>query len=306
MITELTPEQKAKMPEYVEKWLKIGLSTEPLNLEKSKEAVKKIYASGNLSVPDRFYHFPSPLSAAIGEKILNEEGLLSQEEVSVKVKKIVDSGDIPKGLNFNSQIYGAHDAHWLSFYDFFWKECDLECCSPHEGLMELAKHCGWWSPFEHAVILQDRPCEIHFDDRNLSHCETGPAIKYRDGFSVYSWHGTRIPAEWIENKDNLPVEIALTWENVEQRRCACEIIGWETVMKDLKTAVIDENKDPMIGTLLDVDIPEIGTTRFLRVLCGTGRYFSVPVDPKNKTALEANSTSYGVATEIIQNLEVRT
>jgi hypothetical protein len=58
--------------------------------------------------------------------------------------------------------------------------------------------------------------------------------------------------------------------------------------------VIDEDADEMIGTLLEVDIPDIGKEKFLFVKCGTGRNFALPVPPDMKTALEANAWSYGL------------
>ena len=63
----------------------------------------------------------------------------------------------------------------------------------------------------------------------------------------------------------------------------------------------------MIGTLLEVDIPDIGREKFLRVLCGTGREFALPVPPDMKTALQANAWTFGMddPNELL-NLEIRT
>ena len=43
MITELTKEQESKMRDYVEKWLKIGLSTENVSKEKINEIINNVY-----------------------------------------------------------------------------------------------------------------------------------------------------------------------------------------------------------------------------------------------------------------------
>ena len=115
-----------------------------------------------------------------------------------------------------------------------------------------------------------------------------------------------IPAEWIEKKAKLTPKIALSWENIEQRRCACEILGWAKILRELNSKVIDSDEDPMIGTLLEVNIPDIGREKFLQVLCGTGRTFAIPVPPNCKTALEANAWTFGVEPETLRDLEVRT
>ena len=204
-----------------------------------------------------------------------------------------------------NELPGSMDAPWLSFYAAFW-EFGLEGCGRLKPLMDLARHCGWWTALEGAVILQDRPEIIRFDEQKRLHCETGPAIRYRDGFSVYSWHGTPVPQEWIENRDNLAPGTALTWKNVEQRRAAAEIIGWYTVLEQLGSRTIDTDADPEIGSLIEVDIPDIGRERFLRVQCGTGRNFALPVPPEMQTALEANAWTYGLDGAELRRLEIRT
>ena len=68
---------------------------------------------------------------------------------------------------------------------------------------------------------------------------------------------------------------------------------------------IDRDDDPEIGELVEVEI-EGNRERFLRVLCGTKREFSLPMPPHLNTALEANAWSYGVDSDIIRHLEVRT
>ena len=146
---------------------------------------------------------------------------------------------------------------------------------------------------EKFCVVSDFPEVLKVDDQNRPHCETGPSHRWRDGWSLYHWHGVRIPGEWIEDRESLTPKTALTWENIEQRRAACEILGWDAILSELSAITIDEDGDPEIGTLVEVEIPEIGRERFLRVRCGTGRQFALPVQPTRRTALEANAWSYG-------------
>ena len=190
--------------------------------------------------------------------------------------------------------------------DYLWNVLGVEEYSKLEGLIDLAHHCGWWSPYKNAVILQDRPSLIKFDDQNRLHNENGPSILYKDGFSVYSWHGTKVPEEWIENKESITPEMALTWDNVEQRRSACEILGWDRILKYLNPVSIDTDQDPQVGELLEVELPEMGKERFLRVQCGTGRTFAIPVHPEVTTAIQANSWTFGLDIDILRQLEIRT
>jgi hypothetical protein len=100
--------------------------------------------------------------------------------------------------------------------------------------------------------------------------------------------------------------MAITWENVEQRRCIAEIVGWHNVLDKLNAKQIDQDDDPQIGQLLEVDIPDVGRERFLKVECGTKRTFALPVPPDMQTALDAQAWLNFCTTDDILNLEVRT
>lgn len=170
--------------------------------------------------------------------------------------------------------------------------------------LTLAETCGWWWTMESCIIVAGRP-ETKWDDQRRLHCETGPAIDFNDGCEVYSWHGVQVPKEWIVGKKPTPHE-ALTWENMEQRRAACEILGWNSIIEQLGGRTIDKDADPQVGELIRVSIPDIGDEQFLRVECGTGRQFALPVPPNMKTALEANCWTFGIEPDVLLNLEVRT
>ena len=50
-IERLTEAQKARFPEYVERWTKIGLCTEPMDRERAKRAICSMYTNAGLSEP---------------------------------------------------------------------------------------------------------------------------------------------------------------------------------------------------------------------------------------------------------------
>jgi len=81
---------------------------------------------------------------------------------------------------------------------------------------------------------------------------------------------------------------------------------WDKILDQLNAKVIDEDGDPEIGVLLEVTIPEIGKERFLKVKCGTGRYFALPVPPEMKTALEAQSWTWDLTSIDFKKPEIRT
>lgn len=170
----------------------------------------------------------------------------------------------------------------------------------------VCQSAGWYWPNRNWIIVCERPTAIRRDDDGRLHCETGPAVDYGDTFRLYSWRGTSIPAHWIENRKSLTAQTALTWRNVEQRRAACEILGWSKILDALDARVINKHRNPQIGTLLEVDIPDSGPERFLKVQCGTGRVFALPVPRQITTAMEAQAWTYGLDPNEFSKPEVRT
>jgi hypothetical protein len=284
MIDQLTPAQLRVMPTYVDKWITIGTDCAPLDPDTVIQAVQAIYTNVGLAAPQVMIT-QGPQS---GFELYRSLGGTSMEKFMQGV------------------VFGQHDAYWLSIYDYFHTEIGVKNLEDVFPLMELSRVCGWVYCAREVAIAMAKPEYIRWDDANRLHCETGPAIRYPDGFAMYSWHGVRVPGEWIENRPSLTAAVALSVPNVEQRRAACEILGWVNILSELNSSVLDEDEDDQIGTLVEVDIPDIGRERFLRVRCGTGREFAIPVPPNVHTALEANAWTFGLNPEDLRDLEVRT
>lgn len=157
---------------------------------------------------------------------------------------------------------------------------------------QASREGGFRFMHEEFCMVCDFPKTLKKDAQNRPHCEDGPSHEWRDGWRLYHWHGVRIPDKWLSGKKPTAAE-AISWPNIEQRRAACEIVGWSNILKELSSKVIDKD-DPEIGTLLECEIPDSGKERFLQVMCGTGREFVLPVPREMKSALEANAWTYGL------------
>lgn len=73
------------------------------------------------------------------------------------------------------------------------------------------------------------------DNRHIvAHSETGHHHWLEAG-------QVRFPKEWLE-PGGLSVDVALTHENLERRRVAAEMIGWETILSELDTTARDEER----------------------------------------------------------------
>ncbi len=155
-------------------------------------------------------------------------------------------------------------------------------------------------------MVSDRPLKISIDAENRPHCENGPSHLWRDGWALYHWHGVAIPEAWVTGNPPSAAE-ALGWPNIEQRRAACELVGWVHILDQLQAKTIDQDGDPEIGSLLEVELPDAGRARFIYVQCGTGRRFALPVPLNMQTALQGNAWSYGLDGDMVNfKPEVRT
>ena len=98
----------------------------------------------------------------------------------------------------------------------------------------------------------------------------------------------------------------MLFRSIEQRRAACQLIGWHRILSELHARTIDTHPDPQIGELVEVNLPNSGRERFLRVQCGTQREFALPVPPGVSTAIAAQAWTWGLDPKDFKQPEVRT
>ncbi len=296
-IEKLTAKQEKQLVEWRERWFKIGASTDRSDKPTAQAAITGLYALAGKE-PPTFEWVASPKAAIdlIASK-LQAEGK-SVEDALKQAKEV-------------PRFWGGMECFWQVFYAFARDVLGVkykdEDSKQLDLWLDISRSTGWWWPFEGLVVCSDRPTEIHWADTTPPrlHNPAGPSVAYSDGWSTYHWRGTAIPAEWITAKDIVDPSLALTWENVEQRRCLAELLGWNKVLQGVNTRVIDQDSDPEIGTLLEADLPGAPKSRFIKVRCGTGRDFVLSVPSTIRTAKEGNAWSYSLTADDL-NPEVRT
>jgi len=205
------------------------------------------------------------VGASVGASVRDSVGASVGASVRASVG---DSVRASVGASVREMRYGQHDAGWLSFYDYFNNECNLSDCEKLNPLNDIAKHCGWWSPYENIVVFQHKPDIVNLDNNSVVHCEDGPAIKYRDGFAIHAWHGVTVPSHWIEDTENVDPSEIIKVENVEQRAAGAAIIGWPRMLKVLKSKTVNDSGNSDIGQLIELTLPGLSEPgRFLKAEC---------------------------------------
>jgi len=140
-------------------------------------------------------------------------------------------------------------------------------------LIDICETCGWWWPFENAVVLTDRPRLISRDTTNRLHSMTGPAIAYADGWGIHAINGVRVDS-WIVEQPELITPAKIKAErNAEVRRVMSRAFG-VLAGEDWAAAIG--------GTVIDsapADDPRVGlrTGKLWRIEDTDGRYHLIDV-----------------------------
>ncbi len=166
-------------------------------------------------------------------------------------------------------FWAGQDASWLAFYEFGEKiGVKYQKTDHFHAYIDFAKSSGWGYFYPGIAIVSDRPELIIKDLENRLHCEDGPALKFRDGYSIYCWHGINVPENWILEKDKLsPTEVLKTID-VEQRAAGCQIIGWAKMLDHLDHKIIDSDMDPEHGDLIKITLEGLPEPEwYLRFYC---------------------------------------
>ena len=167
VIDKLTREEEAQIPLYLEKFRSYGVSTQPIDRASAEAAVTNLYAALSLKKPDKFIWVDSPRSLILTNVLLKDSKLQNLE-------------------------WGNIDSYWISFYVFINDILSVKTTPLAQVAHDIVKHCHVFSMFDEGVVLSERPVSLGFDSDNKLHREDGPAILYKDGFSVYALHGKRV------------------------------------------------------------------------------------------------------------------
>jgi hypothetical protein len=171
-------------------------------------------------------------------------------------------------------MWAGYDCYLTACRDILGLE--LREHAAYEYWEQAAIHGGFRVMHEEFCMVSDFPESLQVDEQGRPHCETGPSHRWRDGWSLYHWHGVRVPAHWIENRDTLDPAEVLKAQNVEQRAAGAAIVGWPKMASKLKRKIIDGDPNTDIGALIELTLPGLREPgRFLQAVC-----------PRNGTIVE--------------------
>jgi hypothetical protein len=210
-----------------------------------REAVRQRVSNAVEGAVDRAVG--EPVTTAVGEAMpAAVDGVLGgtvSDAVWDAVRAATGGGDFVTGYRLGDALrdhwhlcqHGQHELAWnarTSFLRQLGLEPDDQGWEEDRAFGDAHSAAGWWWPFRQFVVVADRPRVLRLEEvgrpgigSHRLHCDTGPAIAWPDGWALYFWHGTPVPADLVEQ--GWGVERILAENNVEIRRCAIERLGWD-------------------------------------------------------------------------------
>jgi len=304
-ITTINEEQKARFPEWVQRYIEIGLSTQPADFDKATAAALRAYELCNIGQPMVVLRMSSPYGATLGGCIawamLRELGQQVESQVESQVRSQVESqvwsqvwsqvrSQVESQVRsqvwsqvrsqvwsqvesqVGSAIYndrgGAFWSSWIAYVAFMrdvlgWSDPVLDRFQIDE---DLATSCGWVWWHENVLAISDRPSIVNRDEQGRLHCETGPAIAYRDGWAIHAVHGVVVPADIIEDPASVTPSRIESESNAEIRRVMIERYGASRYLLDSGAKVIHRDA---VGILYRKELADDEPIVMVRVLNST-------------------------------------
>jgi len=311
-IKSLTPEQEARISEFVEKWSR--RVEQPTNSEAAREHVLLMYEIAKLPPPKIIVEVASPLAAQFAHWIAEvvddpvqiralAEGCANPNTREETVKKCIQLGCKPNLRVYHSfQSYGGcGDYGWVSYYDYIHEVLGVRYGELEMRYLQSMYDAGVYDMllYNDLAIYCCNPLYIKRSDRVYPrmHSADSPAIAWSDGVELYFWHGVEVPRKYIMEKDSITREDIMGETNAERRRALYEILGAERWAELLGVECIDEDIDDQ-GRMMrlhrthEPDPIAEEYLYFLECVCpSTGRvyFLSVPptLDPVNVWSAKA-------------------
>ncbi|WP_327112284.1 hypothetical protein OG206_04190 [Streptomyces sp. NBC_01341] len=186
-------------------------------------------------------------------------------------------------------VLGQHDAAWLAAFDGRGDRLT--------GLAEVARNAGWWWPYEHAVVISERPEALHRDEAGRLDRGDGPALAYPDGFALHAWRGMPVPAEFLDSLGTLTPERIRAEENAELRRVMLEFYGYDRYLSQSGAQPVHQDETGVLWRIAmegDEDVAMVEVVNSTPEPDGTHRTYWLRVPPRTGTAKEGVAWTFGL------------
>jgi hypothetical protein len=307
-IEGLTDKQKSAMPQYVDKWIKLGTSTDRFSFDDAVDIIHDLQKIVLKQETTPVLVFDDPVEAWVAcnsakTHRANDIPKLVDDYFDGKLKLQIEQFYTP-------YLRGSFDASFYSFYDFFRDEVGIKYEVNAEYEAMRASHILGYifnikdvGPQNMCIVCQ-KPVEINLNENNVIHGDGQPAIRYkgRGNVRVYALNGIVVP-EWLAmtKSTDIPLKNYNLIENADQKMEFVKKVGIERML-DMGTQIdsYKKYKTKMWHNsqyeLWDMSklFPTITYAPHLKMLNQTtGVWHVEAVSPKCRTLTEAIQERFG-------------
>ncbi|MGW1891305.1 DUF6745 domain-containing protein [Streptomyces sp. NPDC002004] len=188
-------------------------------------------------------------------------------------------------------VLGQHDAAWLAAFE------GRDDGGTLDGIAAVARAAGWWWPYEKAVVVCERPVELHRDEAGRLDRGDGPALAFPDGFALHAWRGMPVPAAFLGELAGLTPRRIREEENAELRRVMLEYYGYDRYLEESGAEPVQRDEAGVLWRIeLDGDEPlvMVEVVNSTPEPDGTHRTYWLRVPPRTRTAREGVAWTFGL------------
>ena len=262
LLTKLTPEQEAKIPQYIQKW--VDLASQPIDRSKVKDILKKIYGEEKIFIIGESLQNTIDLIkvATKGKKLEYDSQLRSQFDSQFRSQlyfQLYSQLDSQFGSQFGSQLYSQFRSQLYSQLGGRYSFSVSYYLQDFAGYYDYAKYIGVKFNEDNlqqfndivlnipicvfvgnVVFICEKP-QCLWEDKKL-HSDTKPAIGWKDGTGIYFLYGVKFEKDlWekVVSKKLTPKQV-FNHKNIEQRMAIIKHYGNEWLLK--KAKLIDKSE----------------------------------------------------------------
>ncbi|WP_405690725.1 DUF6745 domain-containing protein [Streptomyces sp. NBC_01185] len=325
--------------QYVNEWRAVAAATGRADRDAAEDGVRRAYRTAGLAEPERVVWVDSPRAAVEAVEKLSGAGRSVREEVRtrpwaeerrrlydelgpagwsalwsatgaqlwettaalaerIRTGVVAELASRPEEesdvrLVLLDAVLGQHDAAWLSAFDGRGERLT--------GLAEVARNAGWWWPYEHAVVISERPEVLHRDEAGRLDRGDGPALAYPDGFALYAWRGMPVSVEFLDSLASLTPGRIRTEENAELRRVMLEFYGYDRYLAESGAEPVHKDETGILWRIAmegDEDVVMVEVVNSTPEPDGTHRTYWLRVPPRTRTAKEGVAWTFGLEGDV--------
>jgi uncharacterized protein DUF6745 len=262
---------------------------------------------------DRAVNPTDALVAAATEAVMQRT---SDEELSLLAR--IRRGDpLSLGLpallgrqGFRDHAIGPHELSWLASYEYIREVLGLEAeTAALAGLWQVARSMGWLQCHAHTCWLAERPDILRGDAAGRLHSANGPALRFPDGWSVWTWKGVEVPRWMIEQPEKITLACIDGETNVQVRCCMIEIMTPQRYVALGGAARVAEDETGILWRKSWLASDAWAAVEVINATPepdGTRKHFFLQVPATMRSARDAVAWTYGLRPDVYAHLAVRT